>query len=347
MFAFFIKILYNIYKKKNERIITVSMKKMDNIDYQIFTTIASMDQNTLLKFMYNFLKKYYPKDSIIVTPYYILCKGNISAMLVAHLDTVFKTPPTNIYYDSEQRVMWSPQGLGADDRAGVFSIIKIIQEGYRPCLCLTTDEELGGVGASILIKKYPKSPFRLKYIIELDRQGSLDCVFYTCNNPKFQKFVESYGFITSWGSYSDISTICPAWEIAGVNLSVGYFNEHEKIETLHTDILYKTIKKVELMLDDIYLSPTFKYIPMTDEEYFQHFYDYYTTPIDKNNNIFYCKKCKQAFSTDEMINVEEDDKSISSYCLKCVNDKTIRWCNNCGQAFKSSNSQRKYCQHCS
>ena len=46
-------------------------------------------------------------------------------------------------------------------------------------------------------------------------------------------------------------------------------------------------------------------------------------------------------------NVEEDDKSISSYCLKCVNDKTIRWCNNCGQAFKSSNSQRKYCQHCS
>ena len=321
---------------------------MDNIDYQIFTTIASMDQKTLLKFMYNFLKKYYSKNEITITPYYILCKGNIPVMLTAHLDTVFPSPPTKIYYDNKQHVMWSPQGLGADDRAGVFAIIKIIQKGYRPCVCFTTDEEKGGVGATLLIKKYPIAPFKLKYIIELDRQGYLDCVFYTCNNLDFQKFVESYYFITSWGSYSDISTICPKWKVAGVNLSVGYFNEHEKIETLHTDILYATIEKVEKMLDDIYTSPSFKYIPMTDEEYFQYFYDYYTTPIDKQNDNLKCQKCNNLFSKDELIFVEGEDGAFSPYCLKCINTKDVDWCEKCGQPFIKApfNPQEKHCLRC-
>lgn len=60
--------------------------------------------------------------------------------------------------------MWSPQGLGADDRAGIFAIIQIIKSGLRPHIILTTDEEVGGVGADLLSKN--GNPFAdLRYII--------------------------------------------------------------------------------------------------------------------------------------------------------------------------------------
>lgn len=319
------------------------MNKINDIDYQIFTTIISMKQKDLLKSMYNFLQKYYSKNKIIATSHYILCEGDIPVMLVSHLDTFFKNPPINIYYDNKQSVMWSPQGLGADDRAGVFAIIKILQDGYRPCICFTTDEEIGGVGANLLIKKYPKAPFNLKYIIELDRQGFLDCVFYGCDNPKFQKFVESYYFITDWGTYSDIATICPKWGIAGVNLSIGYINEHEKIETLHMDALYATVEKVKNMLNDAEISPSFKYIPISDEKYLQYFYKYYKTPTKE---YIHCKKCGGVFFKDEVIFVEAEDGTHYPYCFKCVNDKSIKWCLTCGQPFKTFDSREEDCLLC-
>jgi len=130
-----------------------NVKKISNSDVQLFTTIARMNQTDLLRLMRNFLWKHYQPEKIVATSKFILCEGTEPIMLVAHLDTVFKTHPIHIYLDRQYNVMWSPEGLGADDRAGVFAIIKIIQAGYRPHICLTTDEECGGIGASALIKK--------------------------------------------------------------------------------------------------------------------------------------------------------------------------------------------------
>ena len=84
------------------------------------------------------------------------------------MDTVFFKPATIIYYDRQKNTMWSPMGLGADDRAGVFAIIQILQSGLRPHIIFTTDEEKGCLGAEALAKT--ECPFQeLKYIIELDR----------------------------------------------------------------------------------------------------------------------------------------------------------------------------------
>jgi putative aminopeptidase FrvX len=81
-------------------------------------------------------------------------------------------------------VIWSPDALGADDRAGVFAIIKILQSGLRPHIIFTTDEETGGYGAKALTSN--ACPFQdVRYFIELDRQGALDCVFYNCDNKHF------------------------------------------------------------------------------------------------------------------------------------------------------------------
>lgn len=156
--------------------------------------------------------------------------------------------------------MWSPQGLGGDDRAGVYAIIQIIENGYRPSIVFTTDEELCCLGAQALIEKKPICPFKnLKAIIELDRQGKKDMVFYGCRNSSFKKYIKNYDFIFKKGSFSDISILAPAWDVAAVNLSIGYEDEHSPLEILHIDWLEETIKKVKNILNDSFSMPTFAY----------------------------------------------------------------------------------------
>ena len=162
---------------------------------------------------------------------YIIAVGDIPIALVAHMDTVFQTPPTNIYYDPEAEIVWSPTGGIGDDRVGIFLIMKLLQQTkLRPYIFLMNDEEFGGLGAQSLIQNYPLCNWNINFFIELDRHGKDDAVFYTCDNKEFTDFICSYGFKEQIGLFSDISIICPAWGIAGVNLSVGYENEHTLLE---------------------------------------------------------------------------------------------------------------------
>ena len=94
-----------------------------------------------------------------------MATGDIPIALVAHMDTVFKKPPEEIFFDQKHNVMWSPQGLGADDRAGVFAIVQIVRSGLKPHVIFTTDEECGALGAMALAKL--DCPFtELKYLIQ-------------------------------------------------------------------------------------------------------------------------------------------------------------------------------------
>ena len=91
---------------------------------------------------------------------------------------------------------------------------------------------------------------RLKYLIQIDRRGRNDAVFYDCPNERFKKYICGFGFKEEQGIYSDISFLCPGWDIAGVNVSAGYFYEHTNKEILNLEYLNETINKVEQMLKD-------------------------------------------------------------------------------------------------
>ena len=217
------------------------------INNKLFERIFRMKQDDLLEYLPKYLvSNGYRERDIENDGDYIYVKGNIPIMLVAHLDTVHKTMPGEIYHDTKHGIMWSPQGLGADDRAGVYSILQLLE--YKPYILFTTDEEIGGVGARIASKSLKKPP--VNYIIELDRQGKDDCVFYSCDNPEFTKYVETFGFQESFGTFSDISYLAPAWGIAAVNLSIGYSRQHTISETLNVRHMVSTIDKVRNMLKD-------------------------------------------------------------------------------------------------
>ncbi len=215
--------------------------------------ILRMTQTELYDFVVEELNKYYKKVITQEKKEFVAAKGDIPIVLVAHLDTVFNEEGRKemlIFHDPEEDVTWSPNGLGTDDRAGVLMILRIIQKTkLRPCILFTTDEESIGTGAEAVAKKKQELFGDISYVIELDRQGYKECVFYDCDNPEFQKFIENFGFETKIGTFTDISIICPEWGVAGVNLSVGYYYEHSYIEYFYSVVWYDTYKKVIKMLE--------------------------------------------------------------------------------------------------
>ena len=110
------------------------------------------------------------------------------------------------------------------------------------------------------IEKLKSSSCGCKAIFQLDRRGSDDCVFYDCDNPDFTKYVESFGFKETYGSFSDISIIAPAWGVAAANLSVGYYLEHSNTEYLKCRELEKTIERVKKILDNAENMLSYTYI---------------------------------------------------------------------------------------
>ena len=238
-----------------------NMNILNDNDYNLLTKLLSFSQSQTKEFCAEVLNKFYSR--VVETQDYILAEGNIPIALVAHMDTYFEEDgiERDFIYRNFNGIMWHPDGAGFDDKAGIFSIFKILNQGYLPHVIFTADEEFGSLGAKKLVQDMSNNPFgELKYLIELDRANDYDCVFYGCENKEFISYVESFGFVEAFGTSSDINHICPVWEIAGVNLSIGYKHEHSKNETLDIKTMFDTISKVKKMLDDnINIKDSFRY----------------------------------------------------------------------------------------
>ena len=87
------------------------------------------------------------------------------------------------------------------------------------------------------------------YMIQADRRNASD---YKCYNipvtDEFRRFVEENTGFTDAGNTAatDIVVLCD--KICGVNLSVGYHNEHTPGETLVFDEWYNSLCVIEKMI---------------------------------------------------------------------------------------------------
>lgn len=217
------------------------------------------------------LAVHYPK-AVVCQGQYILVPGDLPILLVAHLDTVHKTPVKHICQSEDGLILMSPEGIGGDDRCGVYALVTLYdsapKEG-KPWLLFTCDEETGAHGAYQFSEDFfdgllPPDIARLKLLIELDRKGERDAVYYECENPDLENYITSKGFETAWGSFSDISVLAPDLGIAAVNLSVGYYNAHTQHEYINLKHLEATIARVKGILHDVADSSFSRYAYMTD-----------------------------------------------------------------------------------
>ena len=263
-------------------------------------------------------------DAVDYDDGYLYAPGITPVLVCAHLDIVAKTPPASVkdyhgiitgYNANGKRAI-----LGGDDRNGVFAALNIAYDTGAHILLLE-DEECGGIGADKFVASgiAPDCGF----IIELDRRGINDAVFYDCDNAKFERFVLSYGFDKALGSFSDISTIAPALGIAAVNLSAGFFGEHTTGEYTEFRALERNIYRAACMARS---GRVFDYIPAPKHNYWRNDYKYsyggywddwgdvtYSVTKDKSaraDNVTYLPAPKDAPSDNDVYDPDNDPWEI-------------------------------------
>ena len=249
-----------------------------------------MSQSDLKKHLHNELKKHNGKTYI--NDGFIYHRGQFPVLLVAHLDTVHDTLPKRFVYHNGK--LSSPQGIGGDDRCGVYLILEIIKK-YNCSVLFCEDEEIGGIGASKFCKSRFADDLDVNYIIELDRKGNTDACFYDCDNRDFVDFIESTDYFTeTYGTFSDISVIAPHCGISAVNLSCGYYNAHTVSEYVVMRDVDNVLKQVCKILCKT-CAEQFPYIPSKDSfkwsgysaYYDAYDSDYYNDDIYERKSMYY------------------------------------------------------------
>ena len=188
---------------------------------------------------------------------YCTCEGSKEkrVMLTAHIDTVQDKRGAKVIFVNKNKkdgkhYLWSPYGIGGDDRCGIYAIFEIVSQGYRPTLLFCDKEESGGDGSIEFAKVY-NGICNPNCILELDRKGNNELVFYEEDNEEWQEFlIDLTGWEKSTGSFSDI---CNLYDLgcASVNLSIGYYNQHTKDEYVIWEDLENSIEIVKLIIDNI------------------------------------------------------------------------------------------------
>ena len=207
---------------------------------------------------------------------YIYHKGTFPVLLCAHMDTVHKDRINTLVYANG--TISSPQGIGGDDRCGIYMILKILKK-YDCHVVFLEDEEVGCVGAkkfvnTKLCKKLKNEG--LKYIIEFDRKENNHAVTYECDNKEFDKFITKEFFKKEHGTCSDISYIAPELGIAAVNFSCGYYKEHKLEEWVNLQEMETIITEAMKVLERTKeLEKPFEYIRRVGFVYGRQWYDDY------------------------------------------------------------------------
>jgi len=163
-------------------------------------------------------------------------------LLVAHADTVWDgnrySPKRNSKHNPQiiNGVIESTSdvGIGADDRSGVAILWLLKDMGHS--LLIVDGEERGMVGSSWLVNHNEDIAEKINnehsFVVQFDRKGSSDFKCYSVGSDEFREYLKTETLYSEPErfSFTDICTLC--YKVVGVNLSVGYYNEHTSREIL-------------------------------------------------------------------------------------------------------------------
>lgn len=193
---------------------------------------------------------------------YIKGTRDDKVLLVAHADTVWDKNWIGKNKNYTQKLGYSfgayynknsflDFGIGADDRAGCAILYLLRNSGHS--ILIVDGEEHGQVGSNFLKRENKDIYDEINnhcYALQFDRRNKGD---YKCYNipvtVNFKDFIETNLGFSDAGkkSRTDIVVLCD--KICGANLSIGYYDEHTRFESLEYKTWLKTYKKVSQMLE--------------------------------------------------------------------------------------------------
>lgn len=336
-----------------------------------FIELAKQTQMELKKYCYKQLNNVFKKNKIVNDKSFLYAKGNIPLMLVAHLDTVHKLLPKNIWFSVDGTRIKSDEGIGGDDRCGVYAILHILSKLDKkmiPSVLFTTDEEIGGIGVSVFCKKFAKKKLGVNAFIEIDRANAIDVVNYSDDNVDLVEKFEAMGYKFNYGSYTDIVDLMETFNISGVNLSSGYYHAHTTNEYVDLKDLMWTIDNVITFINNPnnYKEPyhyiEYKYNSKWDSLSngawnYKDYYGYGSYGNQKYGRDYYddyeyCIICGKKHNMGDMLYTEDGyicEECFTQYgdcyteCESCgsliLKDDNSIWCSVCGSPINNKRYQ--------
>lgn len=159
------------------------------------------------------------------------------------------------HHDPMHKVELQRDVLGADDGAGIYIMLRMIEAGIYGTYVFHADEEIGCVGSQALASEtFSIDGFDLAtdftHAIAFDRKGTSDVVYdqmgeVMCSNRcrielmarlnvgTPMSYKPAIGLVTDTAMYSELVPEC-------INLSVGYYDEHtndERLDLGHLEML--------------------------------------------------------------------------------------------------------------
>ena len=222
--------------------------------------------------------------------------------LVAHIDTVNRDsfPPDCIYKEDqvypkvngyEPSRYIAETGKVFDDRAGIGIILSLLHDLWGkhifPYILIMGLEELGCIGASEFANDYDEleDVFRhnnIQLLLEVDKAGQSKVCFYDLDYPDFERLFTPY-FQEVGGTFSDISVLCPWFDIAGANVSAGYYLEHSANEYITETSVVESKKSIFNFIVDFQKydgNPKYEYIGL--DNIYSNYQDYYMGEVDED-----------------------------------------------------------------
>jgi len=181
----------------------------------------------------------YQKDNagnILVTKY-VETANLFFPCFCCHTDTVHyhDTIPIDIEYHGKEIILSSKNGIGGDDKNGIFVILEMLKNSNISMKAIFfANEETGFEGAS----KIDLSFFdNISYLVEIDRKNNSDIIrdhYCVSFDRAFNSIAENNNYYETMGSITDVLYLQNTGDINinAINISCGFYEPHTKKEII-------------------------------------------------------------------------------------------------------------------
>jgi hypothetical protein len=233
----------------------------------------------------------------------ILHNANSRTIISVHTDTVHATGGRQAIEVSEHNIVslasQHSNCLGADDGAGVYAALRLIDAGVQATFIFHRSEEIGGLGSDWIAKNMADYIRQYDHCIALDRRGTSDIITRQlgrrCCSDEFAIALAAQldlGHKPATGSFTDSANYMDDIPECS-NISIGYAMEHTCHETL--DLVYLESLITALCEVDFGSLPVSR--NPNESEYLDNLLNFHNYGQSHGQNC-YCNECMCEFETD-------------------------------------------------
>ncbi len=253
-------------------------------------------EGKIRKYLWNHIRQNIPNAKIVCDKpgnlYITKGKSETYPCIVAHMDQVQdKHSKDFIAYEAEDIIIgFSPkrreqQGLGADDKCGIWIGLKCLQKFEALKLAFFVGEEVGCKGSGQAEMDFFSD---CRFVIEPDRKGAEDLITQIGWTPlcsdDFLKDIgfKKFGYKETDGMMTDIEALKDnGLAISCINLSCGYYKPHTDQEFVYKPALSNCLAFIEHIIKTC--TKVYPHVDMTSqyerENYYYDVYDDYYSEI--------------------------------------------------------------------